>query len=980
MSIVTRERTVSPGFVPYAVGLLLSVIALLIVIMAAIDVQSGRIPDAEGYGWSFATLFGPSGSRQGWAVLTAVDQLSGEGWDLFRHLMAWYLVVDVLFTAGYVALLLLIMKATGRRDSLFVIGTVAVILLGFVDLMENAAAAEVVWAAKQLALVLFFTTLKWVLVGACLFIVLLRIVVPIAEAKSDGSSEDGSRSRLARAGRAVYHQRFSYLPVLVIFVLSVASGPAILEQLPDVQRRWVNDGPVGMMHAGWAIGATLLLALFLIRVGHHRTWYTHRHPKPNINPKDVVAEAAATYPTTANDPATANDPPAEMDPDAGKKTTEEEGIFVSRYLIWLALPTIAVIGAVVVSFASGPGEVLWLRLIICLAVPAVIVGISGLLYWLWTPVEGKREPRLRERRYEPPLFDEAEANAVGVAGYIAGVAAVVVAGLSLWRAFIPLIILPPDLYAKDTDQNATVPTMVIVLLAVGLAGIVLPWVVMIGLRAKVVGVHDTRPTRTEKSMLANHGAWGLFGSVVLVFLILGFAPRLAALLGLTATAILAIGALTGLLSAVGLVLQDRPTAEVFRVLRLRRTPLVTVTLLTVLLVGVVGSGRGIHSVDRGAELPPSPAGLPPVDARPTLDQAFQNWASLSEERKMCEITVGGYRVRPMLMVATEGGGIRATYWTVRTLQAFGDEVCSKSPTLFSAGASGGSVGLTVARFSGSPADPGGEDAVEAVKSMARPETLSRAAAGTFVRDLLVGTTGVPLPRVGESDPWKWQDRARLFEDGWAETGQWGDAPFLSDSTTLSPSTGQLILNTTSVKDNCRVWISQVRLSDDILGTRQSFDPEQTCDKTAGPAPRTIDLFRTYGPYVPGGTDQSCLGLISATTAAMLTARFPYVTPSGVVGPCPDRQVRPGRKSDASGREPNWSTEAISRTPGWRRSPISPTSGFRWCGTITPAFCPRRPMDAGRSSFRSSCTSPTVTVPSPSLRSTSHRSRNTPCPS
>ena len=104
----------------------------------------------------------------------------------FRHLMAWYLVVDVLFTAGYVALLLLIMKATGRRDALFVIGTVAVILLGFVDLMENAAAAEVVWAAKQLALVLFFTTLKWVLVGACLFIVLLRIVVPIAETKLTG--------------------------------------------------------------------------------------------------------------------------------------------------------------------------------------------------------------------------------------------------------------------------------------------------------------------------------------------------------------------------------------------------------------------------------------------------------------------------------------------------------------------------------------------------------------------------------------------------------------------------------------------------------------------------------------------------------------------------------------------------------------------------------------------------------------------------
>ena len=43
----------------YWVGLLVSIAAALIVILTAIDVQSGRIPDTEGHGWAFSTLFGP---------------------------------------------------------------------------------------------------------------------------------------------------------------------------------------------------------------------------------------------------------------------------------------------------------------------------------------------------------------------------------------------------------------------------------------------------------------------------------------------------------------------------------------------------------------------------------------------------------------------------------------------------------------------------------------------------------------------------------------------------------------------------------------------------------------------------------------------------------------------------------------------------------------------------------------------------------
>ena len=76
----------------------------------------------------------------------------------------------------------------------------------------------------------------------------------------------------------------------------------------------------------------------------------------------------------------------------------------------------------------------------------------------------------------------------------------------------------------------------------------------------------------------------------------------------------------------------------------------------------------------------------------------------------------------MLLFAAEGGGIRAAYWTVRGLQAIDDTTCGERSALFSAGASGGSVGLTVARFSGTPDRPNTAGAVDAVKQMAAPRS------------------------------------------------------------------------------------------------------------------------------------------------------------------------------------------------------------------------------------------------------------------
>lgn len=102
-----------------------------------------------------------------------------------------------------------------------------------------------------------------------------------------------------------------------------------------------------------------------------------------------------------------------------------------------------------------------------------------------------------------------------------------------------------------------------------------------------------------------------------------------------------------------------------------------------------------------------------------------------------------------------------------------------------------------------------------------------------------------------------------------------------------------MLNSTRVADGCRVWVSQVSVAPAGVG----------CDSTGAPAGHTLDLFAAMTPTGTDGTQRGsliatgqCLGNPSAATAALLSSRFPYVTPSGVLGPCarePEQQLVDG---------------------------------------------------------------------------------------
>ena len=853
----------------YLIGWLVSASLALAVVLVALDTQSERVLDAEGLSWSLSALFGPAvflgQSKQGWVVVGPDGSLADR--ERFVSLFSAHIGFDFGFIAAYALLGLVIVLFVKRRWWRRLAG-VGLATLIVADALENFTAIAVFGGTAGLVPTLvLLTTIKWLVTAALLIIVVIGLAVQapkMSKKKPPNKSEEGTRSPLGRAWSAILVQRLSLLPSLVFFVLSVTSGSAILEQLPDVERAWVDSG-IGRTRAVAALTATLFVALSVfittrLRIGFVQQFRKADEPVTGDSvhvdmPAAQTGDPVSTYNRTT----------------LGYWAIGPAVVVVFAALALLVGRTGATWPDVLSAQPGSSGELHTLRFVVFVAVPLAIIGVSLVLRKIWAR---RREWR---RMTDLPAFDDQDASAVKIVGDVATAAVLVVAGLGLLRAFAPVLILRKQLVEVDIVS-------VWVCVAMGIILICLPWLIMI-----ITTVLSVPPTLRIASRNPVCAGLALMAVWVLIFFALGWVPMLAARLGLAATAVLGIGALTGMVSAMGLIMQPHAPAEAFRLLGFKRTPLVTVLAVIVVLTTVL-SGKGtIHEMDRGSA-------TRQVDGRQTMAEAFQAW---STDPEGCELSVAGHRVRPMLLVAAEGGGIRAAYWTVRGLEAMGEYTCAGRSVLFSAGASGGSVGLTVARFSGTATDPGITRAVEAIQQMAGPGTLSEAADGTFIRDTFYGATGVPMPLLPpRTHAWDWADRARLIETGWKGAYQppgpaWGDRSFLHDQD-LSPATGHLILNSTDAKHVCRVWVSQIKPEPGatiITSPGAGFDPENSCDKVPGPATRTVDLFTAYGPYAPetsGNGGRFCLGDVKAATAALLTARFPFVTPGAVIGPCPDR--------------------------------------------------------------------------------------------
>ena len=284
-----------------------------------------------------------------------------------------------------------------------------------------------------------------------------------------------------------------------------------------------------------------------------------------------------------------------------------------------------------------------------------------------------------------------------------------------------------------------------------------------------------------------------------------------------------------------------------------RFRLPSLVLVTIVLTGLFSAWNDNHELRR------SKNGT--VSSRPTPQQHFENWWAQRPGS-------GPHRV---IVIAADGGGIRAAYWTASVLARLEEEQPGLGCRVFAISSiSGSSLGATVyAGLLGDLDDPCGTQPRSLLPRMRRflgRDFLAPALAGLFFPDLLQRF----LPFAVLPDRASYLEEA--WETPWLETGlEWAgnfEKLWDNDRELKVPS---LFLNGTWVNDGGRTAVSNLQLS--------KHDESLT---------GLDDLLN----FAPGG--------IPASTAAHTSARFPYMSPAGTLPSEPPMYVVDGGYYENSG--------------------------------------------------------------------------------
>lgn len=385
--------------------------------------------------------------------------------------------------------------------------------------------------------------------------------------------------------------------------------------------------------------------------------------------------------------------------------------------------------------------------------------------------------------------------------------------------------------------------------------------------------------------------------------------------------------LAGFAVAVGVVgfiavvlrhrLRDYDVPAVLQLLRLRRFPVAGLLIVYVVVLSIVDRGSGFHDIRRYES-----DTLSAADSA-TIGQAWHQWSEAFDQ------TDGA---QPMVFVAAQGGGLRAAVWTALVMECvFGpgpvrasgtvcahdsgapeiaemvDRIDEPTPVLLASGASGGSVGL--AAWSARRAD------LFADREDAKiPLRLEQALAFDFVAPVVARMFTADIPYALSA--WDRADRAEMLERAWerawdaAAATDAGD-PAAGASRDEHAATGMrrglretwkvthddgawatpvLALNGVSVEDGCRTVTSAVdftlprTLPDDLatLAVRPTANDDRPDDAACrGPERPTNGEALDILPSTSEIIDYLCANEdIPLSTAAHLSARFPYVSPTG----------------------------------------------------------------------------------------------------
>jgi hypothetical protein len=640
------------------------------------------------------------------------------------------------------------------------------------------------------------------------------------------------RGAISTALLALYAQRLSALVVAAVGALTLISADGVLEQLPDVYRGWLQypaSGFAGIPSLDLAAiffstGAFLLTGLSIFALGRQRARQYRRRDSLTEDRPD-----AATWP-------------------------------------WLAVAGGTAVVALAVSLVTAGRSVDWPTALVFVGVIVVIAAGSALMRRRAVALSG---PVLTSKL-------DGRATAVRRCGDLLVMAWIAIWALGPFKALLSALLLAASGSFAGSRFSASLWSLLVIEVTLPVVAVVC----VVAARRWLDSAPRQRAARSRSAVVAAAfsdlapddervaaslraaGRWVVAISVLLIVVLLLFPRAVASALGPVAVLVLLVGCWTTLLGALILALGQRKPLEVFQLLRLRATPVVTLLVLLPIVVSLVEGAPALHAIRT------APAGA--FAERDTLRTGFTAWY----ERQDCALTLPGsdVSVAPLLLVAAQGGGIRAATWTVDVLRELPrDGACAAGATLLSSGASGGSIGI--ASFQ-QRANATASSADLDTTALGGPGALAAGIAGLLGGDLVGSVTGIRVPSPTDYadllGAWTWQDRTALQEATWAE-----DAPQFAQPYSVEPQapTGYAVLNTTDSISNCKVVVSQLDLRTQVSAESDTVEGPSVpaCNGPDAELANTVDLQDYLG---------NCIFSLDWATAAELSARFPVLSPAG----------------------------------------------------------------------------------------------------
>ncbi|WP_330262010.1 hypothetical protein [Streptomyces sp. NBC_00539] len=764
--------------------------------------------------------------------------------------------------------------------------TAMVSALLLADLAETGATGFLVHAARSksgveawASAVTWLSWLKWLLLGAT---VLLGVAVLVVDILPLSLTQWFTRWQCGelRPSRTWTRHRSQLAAVVVLAALIALPGGGPLEQVPDIQRSWVHDDirRWHWLHLGDIMGPVITLAGLSLGLWVAGRWAL----LDRWNWQQSQGGASEDQDQTGD----------ERDSSLRRWVAEcwalldrsnwQRGQARGKWA-FLWLPLFAAV-ALLFLWPFWSDDVLhqpWKHNVGGLAIPIVALAISvlGILVRGDDPARRPVEAPSRRRR-------------VATIGRALTVVPIMIAGLGLVRAFARPVLL--NSLIESVPHGAALSWFWFV------AGLVLA-VILPPLVYSSIGWAEGRlfgEWEPATLVQTRRRARIPFVTGLVLILISSALGLLTAVDPLTWGAWLrTLGVLALLLTSVVLLCawfnrcaETREPYRAFRALRFRYTPIWLPVLAVLAAQSMLDNSGFYHAVRLKQDSANTPRNIQPFSFQTEFDNWYEQVKTCRSRQPAATNASAGVEGNaiPMVFVAAAGGGIRAAYWTSSAMdQLTTASPCASSYTFGMSGVSGGSLGLAAHTLS-LQASARAEAGRMVVRRMADEDALAADIAALLYRDGTHAFHGMNRVLDGTIG-----DRASVFERAWEKSMPGPDGWERNFFTATRPAPAStvagagwhplLMLNGTDVTSGCRIAVSA------RWTTGRTPDETLRCQRAVVSHAGGGTQFATATVDAGAFTDSANCGIrdlgLRMSTAAHLSARFAYVSPSGTMYRC-----------------------------------------------------------------------------------------------